>query len=68
MAKKKTLAPQLPEVFNGLAKSESMNEIDFLAIFIDNFQQYDEHTRKRIIDYLYSRYYPYFGYATIQTP
>lgn len=65
MPKKKTTTNVSLEYQRALNQEPSMNEIDLLAIFIDNFQQYDEHTKKRIIDYLHSRYYSYFGYATI---
>jgi hypothetical protein len=42
-------------------KSQSlMNEIDFLAIFVDNFESFDEYTKHRIGEYLGSRYDIFF--------
>jgi len=41
-----------------------INEIDFLAIFCDNFEQYDDDTKARIMEYLNSRYKKYVYYNT----
>jgi hypothetical protein len=41
-------------------KSDPMNEIDFLAIFVDTFESFDEHTKHRIGEYLGSRYDIFF--------
>lgn len=53
----------LPEGKEFAVKPEpSMSEIDFLAIFVDNFEQYDDPTKDRIMAYLSDRYRKHIYY------
>lgn len=50
-----------PEMPVAKKPEPAMSEIDFLAIFCDNFQQFDEETQQRTWQYLKSRYDKYFS-------
>jgi hypothetical protein len=56
----------LPNKQIPVKEEASMNEIDFLAIFCDNFNKYDEDAKERIMDFLSGKYRKYIHYSPKQ--